>query len=83
MTTGDPVPGADDAALAAARARSAPAVAQPANRWVLPVGIAAVLALGGLTFAAVRKPEPVADATPISETVRPPTASTDLPPPPV
>ncbi|MBC7519484.1 MAG: type IV secretion system protein VirB10 [Sandarakinorhabdus sp.] len=47
------------------------------------MGIAAVLALGGLTFAAVRKPAPVADATPIGATVRPPPASTDLPPPPV
>ena len=73
MTEGD-----TDTALAAMRARAAPAVAQPANRWLLPLGIAGVVGLGFATFAALRSPP-----APPPQVVRPvAAAAAPLPPPP-
>lgn len=71
-----------DAALAAARRRSAPAVAQPPDRWIMPIGVIGVLLLGGLTFAAVRRPAPAASLLPAAAMNRPVSTSADLPPPP-
>ncbi|MEI6417903.1 MAG: type IV secretion system protein VirB10 [Sphingomonadales bacterium] len=75
-------PSLDDA-LAAARAASLPVVAQPPNRWLLPIGIVVVLALGVGTFAGLRASKPeTADAAALTTPAAPP-AAVDLPPPPV
>jgi len=71
-----------DAALAAARARSMPAVARPSNNWIMPLGFIGIAALGGLTFVAVRRPTPVASGLPVAATARTLSSSADLPPPP-
>ena len=73
MTEGD-----TETALAAMRARAAPAVAQPPNRWLLPLGIAGIVGLGFATFAALRSPP-----APPPPVVRPAAAAVaPLPPPP-
>ena len=75
-----------DEALAAADARAAPAVSRGASPWVLPAGIAGVLALGTATFFGLHKPAaPVADPLtaggfPVS--TKAPSTSASLPPPP-
>lgn len=72
-----------DNALAAARAASAPRVAQPANRWLLPLGGAGVVMLGVATFVAVRtSPTSTADQAGVTLS-QPPSSSATLPPPPV
>lgn len=71
-----------DAALAVARAAAAPQVAQPGNRWLLPLGGAGVLLLGVATFAALR-PSPTANSEPGLTLAQPPTTSASLPPPPM
>ena len=73
-----------DDALAANDRRAMPAVARPASRLVLPLGIAGVVLLGIGTFAALYNPGSTpagTDALPV--TTRAPTSSADLPPPPV
>jgi type IV secretion system protein VirB10 len=86
---------ATDRQLAAARAQSLPGVAQPPNRWLLPLGAAGVLLLGVATFAALRSTAPAPDAvspqaaravskaTPASTALPPPPALTPVAPPPV
>jgi type IV secretion system protein VirB10 len=68
-----------DLQLAAARARAAPAVAQPANRWLLPLGAVGVVMLGVATFAALRSSPPAPAPAP-AQTAAP--AAAPLPPPP-
>jgi type IV secretion system protein VirB10 len=71
-----------DRALAAARAGSAPRVAQPPNRWLLPLGAIGIAVLGIATFAALQRPETPKDATAAIGST-PPSNSASLPPPPV
>lgn len=68
-----------DRQLAASRARAAPAVAQPANRWLLPVGAVGVVLLGVATFAALRTPAPPTTPPPVQANAP---AAAPLPPPP-
>jgi len=77
-----------DPALAAADARSAPAVARPGSRWALPAGIVGVVALGAATFFALHKPaiapggaDAFASGLPI--TARAPSTTAGLPPAPM
>lgn len=73
-----------DPALAAADARAAPSVTRPASRLGLPLGIAGILALGGLTFAGLYKPASTPSATgDLPITTRAPSSSADLPAAPV
>ena len=67
-----------------ANARAVPAVARPASRLVLPLGIAGVVLLGVGTFAALYHPgDTPAGTGALPVAARPPTTSADLPPPPV
>lgn len=68
-----------DRQLAASRVRAAPAVAQPANRWLLPVGAVGVVLLGVATFAALRAPAPAPTPPPVQANAP---AAAPLPPPP-
>ncbi len=68
--------------LAAANARAMPAVARPPARWVLPASIAGVVLIGVATFAALYRPS-TAPTTGLAVSTRPPSASSDLPSPPV
>lgn len=77
-----------DPELAAADARSAPAVARPGSRWALPAGIVGVAALGMATFFALHKPasgpagaDTVANGLPV--TARAPSTTAGLPPAPM
>ena len=70
--------------LAAADAQAMPAVARPPSRWLLPLGVAGVALLGIGTFAGLY--HPTATAVPgdgLAVSIRPPSTSADLPPPPV
>jgi len=75
-----------DPALVAADRRAAPAVARAGSRWVVPAGLAGVLALGAVTFATLYRPvgAPAADTLgglPVS--TRAPSTTAGLPPSPV
>ena len=73
-----------DDALATVDARARPAVARPGSRWLMPAAITGIALLGVVTFAALYTPPvaaPGTEALPIS--MRTPTRSADLPPPPV
>lgn len=77
-----------DEALAAADAKAAPGVARAESRWVLPAGIAGVLALGVATFAGLHKPAAPPASADLSAsglpiTTRAPSSTASLPPPPV
>lgn len=79
---------AADDALASADAGAAPAVRRPESRWVLPAGIAGVLALGVATFAGLHKPAAPPASADLSAsglpiTTRAPSSTASLPPPPV
>lgn len=71
-----------DRALAAADSRATPAVARPSARWVLPAGLAGVLLLGVVTFAALQRTAPPADNTGLPLAATKLAGSADLPPPP-
>lgn len=73
-----------DDPLATANARAMPAVARRPSRWALQAGVGAVVLLGVGTFAAlyhpIRTPAAVGE---FASSVRAPSTSADLPPPPV
>lgn len=67
-----------DAALAAARARSAPLVSRLGNRWVVPLGMVGIAAIGVFTFSALRKP--VVDSGTLPPSINAvPSSSAELP----
>jgi len=68
-----------DRQLAASRALAAPAVAQPVNRWLLPIGAIGVVLLGVATFAALRSPAQAPTPPPVQGSAP---AAAPLPPPP-
>jgi type IV secretory pathway VirB10-like protein len=77
---------ATDHELDAARARAVPAVLQSGGRWTLLLGAAVVLLLGGLTFAALYRPQTPQSSTaiplPVASAMRAPSTTADLPPAP-
>jgi type IV secretory pathway VirB10-like protein len=74
----------DDNALAAADRRAVPAVARPASRLVLPAGIAGIVLLGVITFAALYHPASTSvDHELLAVTSQAPGTSADLPPAPM
>lgn len=72
-----------DDALATTNAAAIPAVARPASRWLLPVGIGGIALLGVGTFAALYDPGGATPQDALAVSTRAPTSSADLPPPPV